>query len=148
MSQVCERAAHSQFFFISRPKWKNSKLQSGNRRFHSTETALLYFTDEKLKNVDDKNVSVIVFLDMSKAFDNMRHDMMLSKLQSFFCLLRATGLEAVLHNKAKLLMWPIPCLTPLLDCGRTTRLNCRTSSISTVCKWSVTRIEAWGCGEP
>lgn len=84
--------------------------------------------------MDDKNVSVIVFLDMSKAFDNMRHDMMLSKLQSFFCLLRATGLEAVLHNKAELLMWLIPCLTPLVDCGRTTRLNCRTSSISTVCK--------------
>ena len=33
---------------------KLSKLQSGNSRFHSTETGLLYFTDEILKNMDDK----------------------------------------------------------------------------------------------
>ena len=44
------------------------------------ETALLYFTDEILKNMDDKNVSVIVLLDMSKAFDSICHDLMLSKL--------------------------------------------------------------------
>ena len=44
------------------------------------ETALLYFTDEILKNMDDKKVSVIVLLDMSKAFDSICHDLMLSKL--------------------------------------------------------------------
>ena len=56
-------------------------LQSGNRKFHSTETALLYFTDELLKNMDDKKISVIVLLDMSKAFDSIRHDLLLSKLR-------------------------------------------------------------------
>ena len=43
------------------------------------ETALLYFTDEILKNMDNKKVSVIVLLDMSKAFDSICHDLM-SKL--------------------------------------------------------------------
>ena len=33
---------------------KLSKLQSGNRRFHSTETGLLHFTDEILKKITDK----------------------------------------------------------------------------------------------
>lgn len=59
---------------------KTAKLQNGNRKLHSTETALLYFTDEILKNMDDKKVSVIVLLDMSKAFDSICHDLMLSKL--------------------------------------------------------------------
>ena len=65
MSKVCERAAHSQFVnFLARHE-KVSKMQSGNRRFHSPETDLLYFTDGILKNMDDKHVSVIVLLDMS-----------------------------------------------------------------------------------
>ena len=57
MSKVCERAAHSQFVIFLDHNEKISKLQSGNRRFHSTETALLYFTDEILKNMDDKHAS-------------------------------------------------------------------------------------------
>ena len=65
---------------------KNAKVQNGNRKLHSTETALLYFTDEILKNMDDKNVSVIVLLDMSKAFDSIRHDLMLSYWYVQCCL--------------------------------------------------------------
>ena len=82
MSKVCERAAHSQFVNFLDQNEKIAKLQNGNRKLHSTETALLYFTDEILKNMDDKKVSVIVLLDMSKAFDSIRHDLMLSKLCS------------------------------------------------------------------
>ena len=81
-AKVYERAAHSQFVHFLDHNEKISKLQSGNRRLHSTETALLYFTDDILKNMDDKLVSVIVLLDMSKAFDSIRQDLMLSKLQS------------------------------------------------------------------
>ena len=50
---------------------------------------------------------MVVLLDMSKAFDSVRHDLMLSKRQSIGVpVLRATGLEATFHNKAKLLTWP------------------------------------------
>ena len=80
MSKVCERAAHSQFANFLEQNEHIAKLQNGNRKLHSTETALLYFTDEILKNMDDKKVSVIVLLDMSKAFDSVCHDLMLSKL--------------------------------------------------------------------
>ena len=67
MSKVCVRAARSQFVNFLDQNKKNSKLKSGNRIFHSTETALLYFTDGREKS--QKNVSVIVLLDISKAFD-------------------------------------------------------------------------------
>ena len=80
MSKVRERAAHTQFMdFLD----KNSKifdLQSGNRKIHSIETALLHYTGQLLKNMDEKRISVVVLLDMSKAFDSIQHDNLLSKL--------------------------------------------------------------------
>ena len=39
--------------------------------------ALLHFTDEWLNNMDQKKIPVVVLLDMSKAFDSIRHDLML-----------------------------------------------------------------------
>ena len=82
VSKITERLVHGQLmeYLI-----KNNKLavhQSGNRKLHSTETALLYVTDQLLQATDDKKVSIMVLLDMSKAFDSIRHDILLSKLQS------------------------------------------------------------------
>ena len=80
MSKVCERAAHTQFTEILAKNSKISGLQSGRRKFHSTETALLHYTDQLLKNMNEKRISVVVLLDMSKAFDSIQHDNLLSKL--------------------------------------------------------------------
>ena len=55
-------------------------MQSGNRKLHSTESSLLYSTDELRNKMDHKKMSVIVLLDMSKAFYSIRHDLMLRKL--------------------------------------------------------------------
>ena len=82
MSKVCERAAHSQFMDFLDKNSKISGSQSGNRKLHSTETALVHYTDQLLKNMDEKRVSLVVLLDMSKAFDSIRHNKLLSKLQS------------------------------------------------------------------
>ena len=56
--------------------------QSGNGKCHSTETALLHVTDDFLMAIDKSEVSVVVLLDLSKAFDSIRHDLLLQKLQS------------------------------------------------------------------
>ena len=82
VSNITERLVHGQLmeYLI-----KNNKLavhQSGNRKLHSTETALLYVTDQLLQAMDDKKVSIMVLLDMSKTFDSIRQDILLSKLQS------------------------------------------------------------------
>ena len=81
LSKVCERAAHSQFTNFLDSNNVIHHLQSGNRKLHSTESALLHFTDELLNNMDQKKISVVVLLDMSKAFDSIRHDLMLRKLR-------------------------------------------------------------------
>ena len=80
LSKVCERLAHRQFVDFLNRSGKISKFQSGNRELHSTETALLQFTDDILKNMDEKKVSLIVLLDMSKAFDSIQHERLLMKL--------------------------------------------------------------------
>ena len=81
LSKVCERAAHLQFTNFLDSNNVIHHLQSGNRKLHSTESALLHFTDELLNNMDQKKISVVVLLDMSKAFDSIRHDLMLRKLR-------------------------------------------------------------------
>ena len=72
VSKITERLVHGQLMeYLVR----NNKLavhQSGNRKLHSTETALLYVTDQLLQAMDSKKVSIMVLLDMSKAFDSIR----------------------------------------------------------------------------
>ena len=36
---------------------------------HSTEYAAMELTDKILKDIDDKNISLAIFMDLSKAFD-------------------------------------------------------------------------------
>lgn len=60
ISKVCERAALTQFTSFLEENDIISDLQSGNRKQHSTETALFYFTDELLKNMDEKNISIVI----------------------------------------------------------------------------------------
>ena len=92
VSKVCERFALSQFMDFLDSNVIKHHSQTGNRKLHSTETALLHYTDELLRNMDDKKISVIVLLDMSKAFDSIRHDLLINKLHKLaFHLLRVLG---------------------------------------------------------
>ena len=81
LSRVCERVAHLQFIDFLHFNDVIHHLQSGNRKLHSTEAALLRFTDKLLNNMDQKKISVIVLFDMSKAFDSIRHDLIIRKLR-------------------------------------------------------------------
>jgi len=49
LSKVNERLAHRQFVTFLDNNNKLSQFQSGNRKYHSTETALLSVTDDLLK---------------------------------------------------------------------------------------------------
>ena len=60
-----ERSTHAQLTEYLNSKKIISPYQSGNRKIHCTETALLCFTDQILKNMDMKQVSIVVLLDMS-----------------------------------------------------------------------------------
>ena len=62
-------------------KQRLSTEQCGNKRFHSTETSLIETTNVILEAMDKQKVTVVVLLDMSKAFDSLNHDILWLKLQ-------------------------------------------------------------------
>ena len=79
--EVSERLAHKQFVEFLTMHDKLSTYQSGNRKMHLTETALINVTDNILKAIDEKSASLLVLLDMSKAFDSLNHNLLLEKLR-------------------------------------------------------------------
>ena len=54
--------------------------QSGFRPSHSTQTLLLHCLDKWYKALDSKKYVGVVFLDISKAFDTVNHNLLMSKL--------------------------------------------------------------------
>ena len=57
--------------------------QSGFRKHHSTETALIKIVDELFFNLDRNKVSGLVLVDYAKAFNMVDHELLLKKLEVY-----------------------------------------------------------------
>ena len=58
-------------------------LQHGFRRFRSCETQLLVFIDDESKNIEHSTQTYILFMDFSKAFDTVSHNLLTHKLNHY-----------------------------------------------------------------
>ena len=59
------------------------RLQSGFRKHHSTETALIRLIDQLLFDLDNNRVTGLILVDYKKAFDLIDHQMLLNKLHAY-----------------------------------------------------------------
>ena len=59
------------------------RFQSGFRKFHSTETALIRLVDQLLLDLDKNRASGLVFIDYKKASDLIDHRLLLEKLKAY-----------------------------------------------------------------
>ena len=56
------------------------KSQSGFRKHHSCNTALINLVDKWLSNIDKGEVVSAIFYDLKKAFDIVNHELLIKKL--------------------------------------------------------------------
>lgn len=58
-------------------------VQSGFRKYHSTNTALMKITNDITRGMDNSQVTYLILLDFSKAFDVINHNLLLAKLKYY-----------------------------------------------------------------
>ena len=80
ISKLFEKVVFSQQYgyFINNDLFYDS--QYGFLKNHSTEYAAMELTDKVLKDIDERNISLAIFMDLSKAFDTLDHSILINKL--------------------------------------------------------------------
>ena len=70
-SQLCDYFRNSDYSIIVNKDFK---------RNHPTEYAALKLTDTVPKDIDERNISLAIFMNISKAFDTLDHIILIDKL--------------------------------------------------------------------
>ena len=83
LSKVLERVVHDQLVSHLLKFNLLSDRQSGFCPQHSTQDVLVYVTDCWRKAIDESKFTAAAFLDLSKGFDCVNHDILLSKLSCY-----------------------------------------------------------------
>ena len=84
VSKSAEKAVVGQLFRHCSDNAPLPVHQSPYRQFHSTETALLKVQSDILSNMDKQEVTLLVLLDLSAAFDTVDHNILINILESDF----------------------------------------------------------------
>ena len=82
VSKIMEKEVHRQVYSFLVEHNLLHPAQHGFRQMRSTQTALLNVVDQWLKNMDNSEVTGVVFIDIAKAFDTVKHSLVIDKLQN------------------------------------------------------------------
>ena len=79
------------------------EFQSAYCKYHSTETALLRMRNDILVSMNKQQVTLLVFLDLSAAFDTVDHDILLRRLEYKFGIKdqAVTWFKSYLSNRSQ-----------------------------------------------
>ena len=89
--------------------------QFGFRKNHSPQMALVSLVNKIIEKIDSKEYVIGLFLDLSKAFDSMNHEILLNKLEHYG--IRGSSLlwfKSYLHNRTQYLIVN-NCKSDLID---------------------------------
>ena len=101
-SKFLERAVHKMVYTFLRQHNLLSVYQSGFRSLQPTITCLTDVTNTLLQNIDKDQLTGLVFLDLTKAFDNLDHSVLLDKLASLeFSKASVQWLKAYLTDRTQ-----------------------------------------------
>ena len=80
-SKIVESAITEQYVYqLSKNKLSDEK-QSAYKQYHSTETLLTKILNDIMLNLSRGDVTMLVLLDLSAAFNTIDHDILLTRLQ-------------------------------------------------------------------
>lgn len=83
LSKIVERIMHNQLF----KHFNDNKLfydsQYGFRQQHSTELAAIELIDKIVTKMNNNELPLNIYLDLSKAFDTLDHDILLNKMKFY-----------------------------------------------------------------
>ena len=83
INKIFEKILHSRLTKFIKDFNILYKYQFGFRENHSTELALIEMVDEIKLSLDRKNMTCGMFLDLSKAFDTVNHNILIHKLDHY-----------------------------------------------------------------
>ena len=83
MSKILEKVVYNRVYNFLDQTGQISKNQYGFRARHSCEHAVGQLIGTVLKNLQNKKITVSVLLDLSKAFNTIKHEIMLKKLDLY-----------------------------------------------------------------
>ena len=83
ISKVFEKVVFQQLYDYFDKENLFYKSQYGFRKYHSTEHACLEFLDKVMLELDKGKTPICIFIDLSKAFDTINHDILLEKLKYY-----------------------------------------------------------------
>ncbi len=83
LSKIIEKVVYNRMMkFIDKNQILSSK-QFGFRKKMGTETALANYIDYLVSGLKDRKYTVSIFMDLSKAFDVLNHDILKNKLEHY-----------------------------------------------------------------
>ena len=83
ISKIFEKVVYTQLFDYFDKNKLFVKHQHGFRKQHSTESAGLEFVGRLLSSIENNGIVFSLFIDLSKAFDTISHDILIKKLEYY-----------------------------------------------------------------